>query len=68
MLHLREEPEPKEEGKPNETKTEQDDNKMSMSQGTEQAEGSQVLVPTNGHGLNLWSQTPDFLMEIKRNL
>jgi hypothetical protein len=40
-LHLGEETESEEE-------TESDDTKMSMNQGTGQAAGSQVLVPTNG--------------------
>jgi hypothetical protein len=42
-LYLREETEPKEE-----TESDKTENKLSANQGTRQAAGTQVLVPTNG--------------------
>jgi hypothetical protein len=55
-LHLREETEPEEETKSDET----DDTEMSANQGTEQAVGSQVLVPTNVQGTKSLVPGPRF--------
>jgi hypothetical protein len=52
-LHLREETEPEEETKSDETK-------MSVNQGTRQAEGSQALVPMNRQGAKSLVPDPGF--------